>query len=282
MVDKALFMETLRSVQELAKASPEPIAREEIQGYFKDMELTEEQQELVYQFFQKPQEGTGTGEQEGKALQELGEPCPSMGQQRKPGRASRKHAGQGQTGSGKEAAHSRHFQMYLNEIKSIPELPKEGKQELYQRLLEGEQSAVSAISAQWLKKIAGIAGAYASGQALVEDLVQEGNMGLLLGLEELLGAGEKYQGLAGDSNAMEQKLEGYVREAMGQYRQEAEGMANGEHTILAKVNLVHEARKALAEENGTIPALQELSDYTRIPMEEVRDIMALSQKKEEA
>ena len=159
---------------------------------------------------------------------------------------------------------------------------QEGKQELYQRLLEGEQSAVSAISAQWLKKIAGIAGAYASGQALVEDLVQEGNMGLLLGLEELLGAGEKYQGLAGDSNAMEQKLEGYVREAMGQYRQEAEGMANGEHTILAKVNLVHEARKALAEENGTIPALQELSDYTRIPMEEVRDIMALSQKKEEA
>ncbi len=54
MVDKALFMETLRSVQELAKASPEPMAREEIQGYFKDMELTEEQQELVYQFFQKP------------------------------------------------------------------------------------------------------------------------------------------------------------------------------------------------------------------------------------
>ena len=35
MVDKALFMETLRSVQELAKASPEPMAREEIQGYFK-------------------------------------------------------------------------------------------------------------------------------------------------------------------------------------------------------------------------------------------------------
>lgn len=53
MVDKALFMETLRSVQELAKASPEPMAREEIQGYFKDMELTEEQQELVYQFLDR-------------------------------------------------------------------------------------------------------------------------------------------------------------------------------------------------------------------------------------
>lgn len=249
MVDKAIFMETLRSVQELAKASPEPMAREEIEEYFKDMELTAEQQELVYQYFQKPQE----------------EPKPTGKEQPKK----------------KAVAHSQHFQMYLNEIKKIPDLPKEGKMELYQRLLAGEKSAVSAISAQWLKKIAALAGTFASGQTLVEDLVQEGNMGLLLGMEELLGAGDQYQELAFDSAAMEQKLEGYVREAMGQYRQETEGMAHGESTILAKVNLVHEAQKVLAEENGTIPALQELSDYTRIPLEEVRDIMALSKKKRE-
>ncbi len=252
MVDKALFMETLRSVQELAKASPKPMAREELEGYFKDLELTAEQQELVYQYFQKPQE----------------EPEAEM-------------PSQPQAGSRKETAHSQHFQMYLNEIKSITDLSAEGKTELYQSLLAGEKSAVSAILSQWLEKIAELAGAYASGQVLVEDLVQEGNMGLLLGLEELLGAGEQYQELAADSSAMERKLESYIREAMGQYRQETEGISHGEHTILAKVNLVHEAQKVLAEENGTIPALQELSDYTRIPMEEVRDIMALFRKKGE-
>lgn len=266
MVDKALFMETLRSVQELAQASPEPMAREEIQKYFKEMELTEEQQELVYQYFQKPQEELETaGKQQlrDKKAQQTGESCPSLGRQGMAGRASQ------------------HFQMYLNEIKSIPDLPKEGKRELYQRLLAGEKTAVSAISAQWLKKIADFAGTYASGQTLVEDLVQEGNMGLLLGMEELLGAGGQCRELAADSDAMEERLESYVRMAMERYCQEAEGMAHRESTIVAKANFVHEAQKTLAEENGAIPALQELSDYTRIPVEEIRDIMALSRKKQE-
>lgn len=267
MVDKALFMETLRSVQELAKASPKPMAREELEGYFKGMELTTEQQELVYQYFQRPQEEPET--------EMLRQP------RGRTGLPSRREDSQTQAGNRKETAHSQHFQMYLNEIKSITDLSAEGKTELYQSLLAGEKSAVSAILSQWLEKIAELAGAYASGQVLVEDLVQEGNMGLLLGLEELLGAGEQYQELAADSSAMERKLESYIREAMGQYRQETEGISHGEHTILAKVNLVHEAQKILAEENGTIPALQELSDYTRIPMEEVRDIMALSRKKGE-
>lgn len=281
MVDKATFMETLRSVQELAKTSPEPMAREEIQEYFKDMELTAEQQELVYQYFQKPQEEPNTAEQgqaKREAGQQFGEPDPSLGQPEELGRASKKQAGQKHSGSGKKAAHSQHFQMYLNDIERIPDLPQEGQMELYQRLLAGDKSAASAILDQWLKKIAAFAGAYASGQTLVEDLVQEGNMGLLLGMEELLGAGEQYPGLALNSSDMEQKLENYVREAMGRYRQETEGMAHGESTILAKANLVHEAQKVLAEENGTIPDLQELSDYTRIPMEEIRDILALSRK----
>ena len=98
-------------------------------------------------------------------------------------------------------------------------------------------------------------------------------------MEELLGAGQREAGM--DAAIMEKKLESFVRKAMEEYRQETQGRNSGDHTILAKVNLVHEARKALAEENGTIPALQELSDYTRIPVEEVRDILALSRKKGE-
>ena len=47
------------------------------------------------------------------------------------------------------------------------------------------------------------------------------------------------------------------------------------------LGIIHEAQKALAEDTGTIPALQELSEYTKIPVEEVRDIMALSKEKGE-
>lgn len=264
MVDKTLFMETLRAVKEITKASPEPMTREEIQKFFKDMELSEEQQEMIYQYLQKPQEEPEKEEPEEQAK-----------------KVSGKNGAGKSTGSRKQSSHSQHFQMYLNEIKNIKELPEEAKMELYRGLLAGEKAAVSAISTQWLKKIADIAKSYVTSQVLVEDLVQEGNMGLLLGMEELLGAEEQQTDMGADVGVMEQKLESFVREAMERYRQETEGRNSGDHTILAKVNLVHEARKVLAEENGTIPALQELSDYTRIPVEEVRDIMALSQKKGE-
>ena len=262
MVDRTLFMETLRSVQEIAKASPEPMGREEIQQFFKDMELSEEQQEMIYHYLQKP-----------NAEPEEEEPI-----EQNPKASGKTGTGKSKGGR-KKTSHSKYFQMYLDEIQDMKELPEEEKMELYQGLLDGEKAAIPAISTQWLKKIADIAKSYAASQVLVEDLVQEGNMGLLLGMEELLGAGQREAGM--DAAIMEKKLESFVRKAMEEYRQETQGRNSGDHTILAKVNLVHEARKALAEENGTIPALQELSDYTRIPVEEVRDILALSRKKGE-
>lgn len=276
MVDKTVFMETLRSVQELAKASSEPMSREELLEYFKDMELSAEQRELVYQYFQS----SGEPENSSQAAWDFGRKPSGPGSSDLPGR-------------GRKTSHSKHYQMYLNDISKISDLSQEGKSELYQRLLCGDRSAISAISGQWLKKITDIAKSYVTGRALVEDLVQEGNMGLLLGMEQLLGSKEQCGELDFDSTpavmpsgphghpAIEQQLEAYVREAMEQYRREAEGTDHGESAILAKVNLVYEAQKVLAEENGTIPSMQELSEYTRIPVEEVGDIMALSRKKGE-
>lgn len=259
MVDRALFMEALRSVQEIAKASAGPMAREEIKEYFKDMELSPEQQEMVYQYIVNP----------------IREGCPAEGM-------GHTHAEDGakKPAGGKKAGHSRHFQMYLKEVGSIKGLPEGRKLELYQKLLAGERAAVSEISTQWLKRVAEIAGEYVTNRVLVEDLAQEGNMGLLLGLETMLGKG-KYGDLESGCSAIEQKLESFVREAMEQYQRETEGIDSRDNTFLAKVNLIHEAQKALAEDTGTIPALQELSEYTKIPVEEVRDIMALSKEKGE-
>ena len=63
MVDKITFLETLHSVQEIVKASPEPLTKEEIRGYFQDMELSKEQQEMVYRFLlTPPEEPKGTTE----------------------------------------------------------------------------------------------------------------------------------------------------------------------------------------------------------------------------
>ena len=58
MIDQRAFMETLRSVQEVAKASQEPLSQEEIKSYFQDMELSSEQQQLIYDYLSMTKEQT--------------------------------------------------------------------------------------------------------------------------------------------------------------------------------------------------------------------------------
>ena len=71
MLDKIAFMETLHSVQEVARTSLTPLSKEEIQTYFKDMELTKEQEEMVYQYLLHPQEeNSSTEETEPEVVEE--------------------------------------------------------------------------------------------------------------------------------------------------------------------------------------------------------------------
>ena len=50
MLDQNTFRETLHLVQRVAASSDQPMSREEALSYFQDMELSPEQQELVYRF----------------------------------------------------------------------------------------------------------------------------------------------------------------------------------------------------------------------------------------
>lgn len=272
MVDKITFMETLHSVQEIAKASPVPLTKEEIRSYFQDMDLSEGQQEMIYQFLLKPREEALENEDDNEQAHNQEE---AKSYKRARSKPDAKLAGQAQ---------NPHFQMYLREISTVASLTKEQQKILYCKLLSGEEAAIEEVSHQWLKKIIKIAGEFVTPRVFLEDLVQEGNIALLLALRQLLGKASEYG--AGNAGALddaqhkrlEKHLESIVREGMERYRQELEGEADSENTILAKVSLIHEARKALAEENGTDPTVQELREYTRIPPEEIVDILDLHEK----
>lgn len=273
MVDKITFMETLHSVQELIQTNAEPMTKEVIQEYFKEMDLSKEQQEMVYQYLLKSQKEPvvnilelGNEEDDELSISSGKFSCAS---QKIPSGTS-----QNSPITVSQFEHSKHFQRYLREIKEIPILSEEQKFVLYKRLLLGEREVIEEISRQWLGKIIEIAKTYVSDKLLLEDLVQEGNIGLLLGIEQILGNSNN-SNIKFDISNLESKLEIYIKESIEDYQKEIEGVDSGEYTILAKVNLIHAAQKALAEQSGTIPTLQELSKYTKIPIGEVEDILAL-------
>ena len=50
MVDQNTFIETVQSVSQIIRTSADPIGREEIMSYFKDMDLNKAQEDLIFDF----------------------------------------------------------------------------------------------------------------------------------------------------------------------------------------------------------------------------------------
>ncbi len=187
MLDRNAFMETLRSVAELGRTSTEPLSKEEILKYFDGMDLTEEHVEMIYQYLQLPPE-VQTAEPEPEEEEEA-QPVVEESEEE-----------------------NVYFQMYLDDLEQIDEMSEDEMKVAYQKLLAGDSAVVGTICESWLGSIAQMAIPYAEQGANIEDVIQEGNMGLLLKLSELVGAG--------DVPGIDAILEGAVSAAMIAYTEE--------------------------------------------------------------
>ena len=263
MVDKNTFTELLHAVQKIAEASDKPMEKAAVLAYFKDMELSPEQEEMIYQFLLLPKSET-------EARPEEEADCKN---------SEEAEEGRKTVGTGTESS-ALHFQMYLNELEEITELEAEAEEALYRRLLAGDRAVIGEIAAQWLKRVMALAEEYRDRGCLLDDLVQEGNLGLLMELNEL-GEGQLADTMGQQIlEEVRQRLKTAVRAAVEEYLREESGEEQQNETILGKVSLVHQAREFLTEEKGEPPSLRELSEYTRIPVKEVSDILSLIKKKQ--
>ena len=187
MLDRNAFMETLRAVAEVTRTAQNGLSKEEILKYFEGMELSEEHVEMIYQYLQLPPE-VQTGEPETEEEEE-----PVIVEE-------------------ESQEQNVYFQMYLDDLAQIDEMSEDEMQEAYKKLLAGDAAVVGKICESWLGSIAQMAIPYAAQGANLEDVIQEGNMGLLIKLTELVGAGEV--------PGIDAILEGAVSAAMIAYTEE--------------------------------------------------------------
>lgn len=236
MLDQQAFMETLQSVAEIMRTAETPMTKEEILGYFKDMGLSDAQKNMVMDYLNNVEN-----------------------------QAEEMVADGGQTESESEIpVESKVYQMYLEDLAGIPEYNEEERITFYKALLAGDEKAIEPISMFSLRNVLKIADKYMEPKLLVEDLVQEGNVALFLKLSELCGCGQSYD--------VEQELENAIEEAIVAYASEMSNEREQESTLVGKLSLVHEAKKLLAEENGTEPTIAELAAYTKMDEEELQEL----------
>ena len=246
MIDKIQFLETLRSLTEIAKVSVNPLSKEDILSHFDGMTLTKEQQEMVYQYLLTPveeREKKDTASNDSTPVED-------------------------DTTDENKEKNSKFLEMYLEDIKDLPRLTPDQEERVYIRLINGDDYVSQSISDHWLSTVVELAKKYESYAVNMEDLIQEGNIGLLGGLKQLLGSNQKIDVKEYLKESVLQALENYIDEVMSE--------DDMENSILSKITLINEAKKALAEENGVIPTVMEIADYTRISEEEIASILRLS------
>lgn len=276
MVDQNTFIETVQSVSQIIRTSAEPIGREEIMSYFKDMDLNKAQEDLIFDFLlnhhDEPENGQEDVETENTdevsekntdIIYSEGEPI---------GQKKDTVSDENDDGFDEDSLipDSPMFKMYLEELDEIPEYSKEEQGELYKKLLNGDESVIHTISNMWLKSVLDMAKKLAVTKEGFEDVVQEGNMALFMHLTELCGAGE-------NENIEDEILE-VIEAAMKECIRDQTGESENENAMVGKVSLVSRAVEHLKSQNGTDPSAQELSEYTSVPADELSSILELLKK----
>lgn len=246
MLDKSKFMEMLVAITEVAKVQENQITKEEIKDYFAGMDLAESQYQHIYQY-----------------LGENGVQIPGFVHKEYP-----KTEEKDETIEPKKEDRPVALSIYMKELEEISGLSEGERTSLFLALKNKDKEAKSKLVEGYLPVVVEIAKNYKDKGLLMEDLIQEGNLGLLQGLEEVTTISN-----IEDADAF---LQEHIKMAMVTVIDEEVGENDWETAMVAKTSLISEAAKVLAEDMGRVATVKELSDYTKIPIEEVKDILSLS------
>lgn len=280
MDDQARFLDALEEIKSIAKTQGGTLSQEEIRTYLGDMDLSEEKMQAVYQYL-----GANRIKVEGYQYKPDPEMLRAMARTRAGetgGEAT--PAGEGKAGSGtggrrnsgRPAQNSRLYKMEVTALQQGSTLLSD---EEILGFLRGDKDLRDRIIESRLEYVLKLSGKYGKRGIPKDELVAEGNLGLLEGMRIIEADVERYIKADGtvDVDAFWGTLEIEAKAAMERYIDLETETKDNESAMLAKTNLLHEATKYMAEEIGRIPTVEELSEYTRISVKEILQIMGLSE-----
>ena len=237
MDDKLKFQEALVSLQSRAEEHGGVLTIEEMQDYLKDMNFSQEQLGMISAYL------TGKGiHVEGAELPE---------EEQKPYTEEEEEF----------------LAQYRKELKAARRQPEEQLALLWQQVQDGEQKARELLAEHYMEKVLAVAEEYTHQGILIQDLVQEGSLGLLMGLstfEQLAELGP------------EKHLEREIRKSIRQALEEQNGESSVGEEVTRKLNRLADSITELTEDLGRQITPDELSIYLEMPLEEIEDLLRIA------
>ncbi|MCM1244129.1 MAG: hypothetical protein NC293_00615 [Roseburia sp.] len=252
MRDQKEFMRQMLELVDLAKTNESRITKKEVNDFCSDLELTAPQLKLVYDFLDEHN-------------------IEVKGHSKRKAASGRDKDFDTTEGDSPEfnTEDSKYLHIYRRELRGLPEYTAEEREELYEKLLSGDEDVIHAVIEAHLKRVVTLAGKYKNRGVPLEDLIQEGNLTLITTVDMICGNDQVKD--------VRKELDRSVRGRMIELADSHIENRGLENTILAKTNLIHEATKFLAEEWGRLATVAELAEYTKMTEDEIRMYVELSQ-----
>lgn len=254
MLDKIRFMEMLQAITEIARTQQNYLTMEEIKNYFKDMKLEEKYYHHIYQYL-----GEHKITVEGFTYKPI--PINGMDQEKED-----KEEVVPQIENTIED--TKYLEVYLEDLSCFNVLQEKDTEKLVEQLKGGYKEAKVKLMEGYLYHVVTIAKEYKNRGMNMEDLIQEGNIGLMQAIERVETISHSEEGDAFLREMIEKSIEAAVDQEIEDF--------NWESTVIAKANLISEAAKYLEEDYKRAATVRELSDYTKLTEDEIQDILQLS------
>ena len=156
------------------------------------------------------------------------------------------------------------YRVYMEELAAIPPCTAAENEELLGKVKAGVAGARERLIEGNLRNALMHVQNYINRGVPMADLIQEASMELMMLVDDAF------------EESFEKLLESRIRVRMEEVISEQTSASNIEEEVLARVNVLQEVSKELAERFGREPKLEELAEYMKMTEDEVREIMKVT------
>ena len=236
MEGRAEFINKLNGLVAVAKQQGDQITIDEVKTYFSDTGLTDEQLELVFDYLLAQKIVVKGYLKMTKVEEEI-------------------------TYTDEEKAY---LEEYLHDLQAFQVVSDGEKETLFKELLSGNERAKDRLTEIYLREVVELAKMMYHPEIFLGDMIQEGNVGLILGLNMLT-----------DVASAHETIVNQVKQCMQMLIEEHTEVKNRDNKMVEKVTMLDESIQALTEEMGRKVSIDELAVYMGMTEEEIEDILRL-------
>lgn len=243
MQERIIFREMLSEIKELADQKGNRLTVEEVREFFSNAHLNDEQLTMIYEYLA------------GQKIEVVGYASPNAGAAAEPQQAG-------------SLTEDEYMKMYLDDLESITQATEEEEEKLFWMAAAGDSAAKSRLVELYLKMVCEVAHTYAYGGLPISDLIQEGNVALLIALNNL----EAMNQLQDYRQYLYRAISGAMEDALT----EQKDLKDMDEQIAERVNHLNEAVHNLERDLEHKVSMAELSAYLEMSLEEIRDILRMA------